>query len=329
MKLGAFEAADDVVLPFAVEALDTRGRVVRLGPSVDTILSRHGYPDAVARAIGEAAALTVLLGSSLKFEGRFQLQTKSDGPVAMIVVDFDAPDRLRATARFDAEKVAGLGAGAQKTADLLGHGILAMTIDQGSERSRYQGVVALEGQGFEEAAHQYFRQSEQIPTRVRLAVAEELAGGERAWRAGGLMVQFLPASPERMRQADLPPGDVPEGHPSEGAEAPREDDAWVEAKALVDTIEDHELVDPKLASERLLYRLFHERGVRVFEPAGVREACRCSRERIMAMMRRFSPEDRRDMVGDDGQIRITCEFCSRRYDLDPAEVEAEVARPEA
>jgi molecular chaperone Hsp33 len=329
MRLGAFEAADDVVLPFSVAPLDTRGRVVRLGPSIDTILTRHGYPDAVARAIGEAAALTVLLGASLKFEGRFQLQTKSDGPVEMIVVDFDAPDRLRATARFDAGKVSGLGPGAQKTADLLGRGVLAMTIDQGSERSRYQGVVALEGQGFEEAAHQYFRQSEQIPTRVRLAVAEELGGGRRAWRAGGLMVQFLPASPERMRQADLPPGDVPEGHPAEEAPAPREDDAWVEAKALVDTIEDHELVDPKLASERLLYRLFHERGVRVFEPQGVREACRCSRERIMAMMRRFSPQDRRDMVGDDGRIGITCEFCSRHYDLDPVEVEAEVARPEA
>jgi molecular chaperone Hsp33 len=329
MRLGAYEAADDVVLPFSVEALDTRGRVVRLGPSVDTILTRHGYPDAVARAIGEAAALTVLLGSSLKFEGRFQLQTKSDGAIQMIVVDFDAPDRLRATARFDAEKIAALGAGAHKPAGLLGRGILAMTIDQGSERSRYQGVVALEGQGFEEAAHQYFRQSEQIPTRVRLAVAEEFTGGRRAWRSGGLMVQFLPASPERMRQPDLHPGDVPEGHSAEGGQAPSEDDAWVEAKALVDTIEDHELVDPELASERLLYRLFHERGVRVFEPQGVREECRCSRQRIMAMMRRFSPDDRRDMVGDDGRIGITCEFCSRRYDLDPAEVEAEVARPEA
>jgi molecular chaperone Hsp33 len=248
----------------------------------------------------------------------------------MIVVDFDAPDRLRATARFDAGKIAALGPGARKTADLLGQGILAMTIDQGSERSRYQGVVALEGQGFEEAAHQYFRQSEQIPTRVRLAVAEEFSAGRRAWRAGGLMVQFLPASPERMRQADLPPGDIPEGHPArEAPPAAGEDDAWVEAKALVDTTEDHELVDPELASERLLYRLFHERGVRVFEPLSIHEECRCSRERIMSMMRRFSPQDRRDMVGDDGRIGITCEFCSRMYDLDPAEVEAEVAQPEA
>ena len=330
MKLGAFEAADDVVLPFAVEALDTRGRVVRLGRAIDTILSRHGYPDAVERALGEAAALTVLLGASLKFEGRFQLQTKSDGAIEMIVVDFDAPDRLRATVRFDAGKIAALGPGARKTAELLGQGILAMTIDQGSERSRYQGVVALEGQGFEEAAHQYFRQSEQIPTRVRLAVAEEFSAGRRAWRAGGLMVQFLPASPERMRQADLPPGDIPEGHPArEAPPAAGEDDAWVEAKALVDTTEDHELVDPELASERLLYRLFHERGVRVFEPLSIHEECRCSRERIMSMMRRFSPQDRRDMVGDDGRIGITCEFCSRMYDLDPAEVEAEVAQPEA
>ena len=105
-----FEGADDVVLPFAVEPLDVRGRVVRLGPSIDTILSRHGYPDLVARALGEAAALTVLLGSSLKFEGRFQLQTKSDGAIEMIVVDFDAPDRLRATARFDKDRIAALTA---------------------------------------------------------------------------------------------------------------------------------------------------------------------------------------------------------------------------
>lgn len=329
MSLRSFEGVDDRVLPFSVEGLDVRGRVVRLGSAIDTILARHGYPDAVARVIGEAAALTVLLGSSLKFEGRFQLQTKSDGPVDMLVVDFDLPDRLRATARFDADRLAALGPGAQKTADLLGQGHLAMTIDQGTERSRYQGVVTLDGQSLEEAAHQYFRQSEQIPTRVRLAVAEQFEGGRRAYRAGGVLTQFLPASPERIRQADLPPGDIPEGHPARERGEPAEDDAWVEAKALVETVEDHELVDPSVSSERLLYRLFHERGVRVSEGQSVYEACRCSHERIMAMMRRFSPQDRRDMVGDDGRIRITCEFCSRVYDLDPAQVEAEVASPEA
>jgi molecular chaperone Hsp33 len=319
------EGADDAVLPFAVEALDCRGRAVRLGPALDTILGRHGYPDAVARVIGEAAALTVLLGSSLKFEGRFQLQTKSNGPIGMIVVDFDAPDRLRATARFDTDRVAALEPAARKTATLLGRGHLAMTIDRGSDASRYQGVVALEGEDFEEAAHQYFRQSEQIPTRVRLAVAEQFENGARAYRAGGLLTQFLPTSPERMRQADFSPGDIPEGHPSQELKEPAEDDAWVEAKSLVDTVQDHELVDPGVSSERLLYRLFHERGVRVFGAQGVREACRCSEERVLTMMGSFSPQDRRDMVGDDGRIGITCEFCSRRYDLDPVVVEAEIA----
>jgi molecular chaperone Hsp33 len=329
MSSTSFEGVDDVVLPFAVEPLDVRGRVVRLGKSIDTILARHRYPDAVARVIGEAAALAVLLGSSLELEGRFQLQTKSDGPVEMIVVDYDAPDRLRATARFDKNRVEALGPGAVKTSDLLGPGLLAMTIDRGSDRSRYQGVVALQGQGFEEAAHQYFRQSEQLPTRVRLAVAEQFEAGRRTYRAGGLLVQFLPASPDRMRQPDLAPGDIPDGHSSSYLVPPGEDDAWVEAKSLVGTIEDHELIDPGVSSERLLYRLFHERGVRVFEAQAIREDCRCSTERIMNMMRRFSPEDRRDMVGDNGRIGITCEFCSRVYDLDPADVETEIAQPEA
>ncbi len=317
------EGRDDAVLPFSVEPLDVRGRAVRLGLALDTLVGRHGYPDAVARVIGEAAALTALLGSSLKFEGQFQLQTKTDGPIDLLVVDYDAPDRLRAFARFDAERVAAATAGGQaRSGELLGQGHLALTIDQGPDMSRYQGVVALEGQSLEEAAHQYFRQSEQIPTRVRLAVAERFGGGAHGYRAGGLLVQFLPKSPERRRQADLDPGDAPEGHVAREVD---EDDAWVEARSLVDTIEDHELVDPAVGSERLLYRLFHERGVRVFEAQALREACRCSRERVVDMMRRFSPQDRRDMVGDDGRIGVTCEFCSRAYDIDPAEVEAEVA----
>ncbi|KQP51314.1 Hsp33 family molecular chaperone [Methylobacterium sp. Leaf108] len=317
------EGEDDVALPFSVEALDVRGRVVRLGASVDTILRRHGYPDPVARLLGEAAALTVLLGSSLKFEGRFQLQTRTDGPVEMIVVDFEAPDSLRATARFDAARISALGVPPLKSEDLIGQGHLAMTIDQGSERSRYQGVVALEGQSLEEAAHQYFRQSEQIPTQVRLAVAERFEDGVTSYRAGGLLVQFLPQSIDRARLADLPPGDIPEGHLHVGGGTAPEDDAWVEARSLVATVEDHELVDPTVSSQRLLYRLFHERGVRVFEAQGVRERCRCSSERVLGMIRSFSVQERRDMVADDGRIGITCEFCSRRYDLDPAEVEAD------
>jgi molecular chaperone Hsp33 len=307
---------DDRVVPFAVEALDARGRVVRLGALVDQILERHDYPVPVSRLLGEVVALAVLLGTSLKFEGRFQLQTRTDGAVDMLVVDFEAPDRVRAYARFDAEKLAGLGADAAPPI-LLGQGHLALTIDQGADMSRYQGIVALDGQSIEEAAHQYFRQSEQIPTRVRLAVGESLDGGGHRWRAGGLIVQFLPTSPERQRQADLDPGDAPDD-----AEKPEfiEDDAWVEARSLVETVEDHELIDPTLTSEQLLYRLFHERGVRVFEAQPVVERCRCSRERIVTMLKQFSPEERVSMVGDDGRIGITCEFCSTHYHVEPEEI---------
>lgn len=312
--------ADDVVIPFAVTPLDVRGRLVRLGPALDILLGNHGYPADVARAVGEAAALTALLGTALKFEGRFQLQTRTDGVIDMLVVDFDAPDRLRAFARFDAEKLeAARATGNATPAGLLGKGHLAFTIDQGADMSRYQGLVALEGQGLEAAAHEYFLRSEQIPTLVRLAVGEILgAGANGHWRAGGLIVQFLPDSPERRRMADLPPGDAPSGAQVDEF---REDDAWSEARALAATVEDHELVDPNLSSERLLYRLFHERGVTVFEPSVLRHACRCSRDGIQTMLKRFTKEERRDMVGEDGRIGVTCEFCGVKRDFDPSEVE--------
>ncbi|HRJ68275.1 MAG TPA: Hsp33 family molecular chaperone [Beijerinckiaceae bacterium] len=312
-------AGDDAVLPFQVDALDARGRLVRLGPVVDTILHRHAYPAQVARLLGEAIALTALLGASLKFDGKFQLQTRTDGPVGMLVVDFTAPSSLRAYARFEADRIVA-GAG---TASLLGNGHLALTIDQGPHMQRYQGVVPLDGQGLETAAHQYFLRSEQIPTKVRLAVAEETTptdSGPRArWRAGGILIQFLPKSADRQRQAELDPGDAPPGT----AAAPfAEDDAWVEARSHVETVEDHELVDPAISGERLLYRLFHERGVRVFERNPLVERCRCSSQRILDMLKSFSADDRQAMVGDDGRIGVTCEFCSVHYGFDPADAES-------
>src|SRR5690242_19296695 len=186
---------DDAVLPFEVGALDLRGRLTRLGPALDDILTKHDYPAPVGKLLGEAIVLATLLGSSLKFEGRFILQTQTDGPVSLLIVDFQAPDRLRAYARFDATRLAE----GQDSAALLGRGHLAMTIDQGADMSRYQGLVALNGGTLEDAAHEYFLRSEQIPTRVRLAVGEEWRGGEgtkRHWRGGGVLLQFLPKAPE-------------------------------------------------------------------------------------------------------------------------------------
>jgi molecular chaperone Hsp33 len=309
---------DDAVLPFEVASLDLRGRVTRLGPTLDDILAKHDYPPAVGKLLGEAIVLAILLGSSLKFDGRFILQTQTDGPVSFLIVDFQAPDRLRAYARFDARRLKE----GQDSAALLGRGHLAMTIDQGPDMSRYQGLVALEGGSLEDAAHEYFLRSEQIPTRVRLAVGEEWRGGEgpkHRWRAGGVLLQFLPKAAERARQADLHPGDAPEGS---ALHTVAEDDAWIEGQSLIATVQDVELIDPDLSGERLLYRLFHERGVRVFRPLHLRAQCSCSRDAVSSMLKSFAPKDRAEMV-KDGKVVVTCEFCSSVYQFTPHEAGVE------
>jgi len=312
------EAEDDCVLPFAVEPLDVRGRVVRLGAALDELLANHNYPNPVARLVAEAAALGVLLSSTLKLNGRFTLQTQTNGPVDMLVVDIEAPDRVRAYARFDEARVAAVS-GPYDAGALTGKGHLAMTIERAGDQNRYQGIVALEGGSLEEAAHQYFARSEQIPTRVRLAVAEEIHPGRPSgWRAGGLLAQFLPREQKRTRVADLDPGDAPKGAPRHEI---AEDDAWREAQALVETVEDHELVDPDLSSERLLWRLFNERGVKVFPSQAIHARCRCSRERIAKLLHAFDPAQRAGMV-EKGRVVVKCEFCGKSYDFNPEEIDA-------
>ncbi|TYC52823.1 Hsp33 family molecular chaperone [Rhodobacterales bacterium] len=317
-ELGIAPAGLDAVRPFAVEGLDVRGRAVALGPVLDKILGRHDYPEPVSRLVAEAVVLTSLLGTSLKFEGRFTLQTQTQGPVSMLVVDFASPDAIRACATFDAERVEALTKAGKATPEaLLGTGHLAMTIDQGQHMQRYQGLVELDGMSLEDVARQYFERSEQIPTEVRLGVGElytrpQGEGLERTWTAGGVLIQFLPEAPERMRQADIDPGDAPAGTEPHEIE---EDDAWVEAKVLVDTIKDVELTDPEVSVEMLLFRLFHERGVRLFEVQPLADKCRCSREKIENVLANFTDEEI-DAVTIDGKIVVTCEFCSTHYEFD-------------
>ena len=315
---------DDLLLPFQVDPFGLRGRMVRLNSAAHTILDRHGYPEPVARLLGEAMVLTVLLGSALKFEGHFITQIQSDGPVSLLVVDFRSPDRVRAYARFDTDAIAALSAaGTVAFNDLVGQGQLALTIDPGGHMRRYQGVVPLEGSSLEEVAHAYFAQSEQIPTTVRLAVAEVLErregeGPRHSWRAGGVLVQFLPESEDRVRHRDLDPGDAPQTLTTPDAEP---DDAWVEALARVGTLDDVELIDPEVAPPRLLLRLFHQRDVHVFDALPVAEICSCSRERVEEIVRQFDADERRDMV-EDGEIVVTCEFCSSSYRFDPSDFDA-------
>ena len=328
IRLGEFGfAGDDHVVPFEVAALDVRGRAVQLGPVLDAILPRHDYPEPVANLLAEAIVLTVLLGTTLKFQGKFIVQTRTDGPVDLLVADFSTPRSLRAYARFDRERLdAAVAAGRTSPAELLGTGVLALTVDQGAYMQRYQGIVQLDGASLEEVARAYFRQSEQIPTDVRLAVARQIVPGADGpvahWRAGGLLAQFLPVAPERMRLPDLPGGDGPEGGgEGEGDDdgAPdATDDAWTEVRSLLATVAPDELLDPTVGSERLLYRLFHEHGVRVFDAVEVMDDCSCSREKIRSILDGFTAQEIAEST-EEGAISVSCEFCSKRYEFDPAE----------
>jgi len=322
MGLDRPETGDDAVVAFTLEKLDTRGRIVHLGPSLDAILSRHNYPAPVARLLGEAVVLTSLIGSSLKFEGRFIMQTQTDGPVNLIVVDFEAPDGIRGYARFDHDMVVKWAEeGKTSPAEMLGKGHMAMTIDQGPHTERYQGIVALDGNGLEDVAHTYFLQSEQIPTQVRLAVAQMSTKGDHRprWRAGGLLIQHLPKHGGRM--ADLP-GDGDFNNPATQDPDFVEADGWTEARSMLATVADVELADPEVSPERLLFRLYHETGVRVFPGLPIEERCTCSAERIEEMLANsFTDEEREDM-SVDGEIEVVCEFCSTAYRFNPHQFHA-------
>ncbi len=318
---------DDVVLPFQTVQSGVTGRLVRLGSVVDTVLNRHDYPQPVGEALGQALALGALLGTALKFDGRLIIQTKSDGPLGFLVVNYETPDsgthgQVRGYASFDAERLAAGMAGSApgQQAALLGHGHLAMTIDPGGDMDRYQGIVALEGTSLTGAALNYFRQSEQLPTYLRLAVARHFVAGANgapgswAWRAGGLMIQYLSRTGGKERPEAQSDEDEsrPEGELSED---------WNRARLLAATVEDHELLDPTLAPDRLLYRLFHEEGVGVSPARPIAEYCRCSRERVEAFLKSFGAAELADMREPDGNVGVTCEFCSTKYSFSPEQLD--------
>jgi molecular chaperone Hsp33 len=295
--------ASDIVVPFRLESSGLRGRLARLGPCVDAVLSAHNYPEPVSRILGEALTLTALIGAALKFEGIFTLQAQGDGPIGLLVADYETAKTgsggaLRGYAGFDAAAVAQLEG--RSLAALFGKGALALTIDPKLERERYQGIVPLEGERLSDAARLYFDQSEQIPTLVMLSVARRFAPDAAAkgptkgeWRAGGLMVQIVPA----------------EGG---GAVSADGNEDFTRARLLAETVSDDELVDPTLRADRLLYRLFHEEGVRVFAPTPVHFDCRCSAERLKGVLISYPKEELEDMA-EAGAIHATCQFCSKTY----------------
>ena len=294
--------ADNLAAAFQIEGWPVRGRLVRLGAAIDEILSAHAYPAPVAALLGEACALAALVGSSLKFEGRLILQAQGDGPVAFVVADYDTAGTLRGYCRFDAERVAELSKETARPGAkaLLGEGLFIMTLDQGPDRDRHQGVTPVEGETLALCAEHYFAQSEQVPTRIHLAVGELANAEGRSWRAGGAMIQLIA-------------GDETRGSTEE---------VWDRSRALFQTLADDELLDPTITPETLLFRLFHEDGVRLEDPRALQAVCRCSKDRIGTVLSSFSPEERDEMVEPDGKIRVTCEYCATVYELEPEEIVA-------
>ncbi len=291
---------DDLVQPFQIDPYALRGRLVRLGPAIDRILSQHDYPLPVAAMLGEAITLAVVLAGALKYDGVFTLQTKGDGPIRLMVADVSTAGAVRGYAQYDAAKLA---AAPHETGtavpDLLGAGYIAFTVDQGEHTDRYQGIVELAGATLADCAQHYFRQSEQIQAGIKLAVGR--SGHAGGWRAGGLMLQRVP----------------PEG--GYGVIADDVEDGWRRAMVLMSSATAAELIDPDLPPHRLLYRLFHEEGVRVYDTHPLEARCRCSRERIERILRAF-PADEIDDMRRERVTTVTCEFCNTRYDFDAAEL---------
>ena len=301
------QLADDLLQPFQVDGLGVRGRLVRLGAAVDEVLERHHYPAPVSVMLGELLTLASVLAGALKFDGVLSLQTKSDGPVSMMVADFEVPGSLRGYARFDPDaigEVSGVVGRAPSVAAVLGAGHLAITVDQGPDTETYQGIVALEGTTLAGCANTYFSQSEQLNTGIHLAVGRVAAeGAGETWRTGGIMIQRMP--------------------PAGGADASDlpEDDDWHAALALLGTVRPDELVDPGITPDRLLYRLFQRHGPRVFRALPLKAGCRCSQGRMREVLSMFPRREVEAMV-EEGRIVVTCQFCNRTYVFAPEEVAA-------
>ncbi|MBY0565554.1 MAG: Hsp33 family molecular chaperone HslO [Hyphomonadaceae bacterium] len=286
--------ADDIVAPFSLDGAPVRGRIARLGSAaLDPILRRHAYPRPVALLLGEALALAALIGSLLKVEGRLVVQAQRDGPVTLLVAEHHSGG-LRGYARLAEGASASLErAHRMPPAALLGGGRLALTLEQ-AQGPAYQGVVELDGETLAACAERYFRVSEQTETSIRLAVGEVI-GATSTWRAGGVLIQRVAGDSAR--------GDTAED--------------WNRASCLFATLTDEELVDPSLAGDRLLYRLFHEEGVRMSEASPLVDRCSCNEQRLIGVMRQFPSVELQSLVEPDGMLHARCQFCARTYLIAP------------
>lgn len=301
----AVTAEFDICQPFQLDSSSFRGRLIRLGPALDEIIRRHDYPDELAPLLADTILLAATLASGLKYDGIFTLQTKGDGPVAYTVSDVTSVGDLRGYARFDADRLSEQRRHKGFQPDLgamLGAGYVAFTVDQGEHTERYQGIVELRGATLADAVRHYFRQSEQLAASIKSFVSKDADG---KWVGGAIMLQALP--PENA------------GVFSEHQAGVREED-WHRAGVLLETVTAHELLDPALTVNELIYRLFHEESPRIYERRELRPGCRCSRERVTDVLRSLDRGDL-DELRVDGLVAVTCEFCNATYSFSDADLD--------
>jgi len=297
----------DFSLTFQIEGLAIRGRLVRLSTALERVLLPHDYPGPVAEIMAETVTLAATLGSALKYDGVFGLQTQSDGPVSLMVSDVTSNGAIRGYARFDDEKIKlldnNIGAPVPR---LLGAGYMAFSVDQGPHTERYQGISELDGATLADCAHHYFRNSEQLESAIWLgADTGKNQSGEGAM-SGAIMIQRMPKlGPQSGRQS--------------GKDIEGEEDGWRRAVAILSSLKRDELLSNELSAEDLLYRLYNEDGVRIFEKHELFHQCRCSEEKVIRTIKSF-PID--EITDDDGNAHVTCEFCKQVYSFNRNEIKS-------
>lgn len=292
----------DLLRPFQIERSQLRGRFVRLGGTVDYVLKAHDYPPAVSDLLGQLLVLAGALAGGLKFDGTFSLQIRGDGPLRLLVADCTNDGQMRGYASFDAALTD--ASAPERPLALVGKGVLALTVDQRAAGGEvYQGIVELGSRSLTDCMLTYFHQSEQVRTGIRLAVGRDRTTD--AWQAGAIVMQALPVADPR--------------------HALEVEEDWRRAMMLLETTRDEELLDPALPPDDLLFRLFHEDGVRVFQPLALTPGCSCDEARVQGMLQSFSLDELEDMRQEDGGITVTCQFCSRVYRFGTPELSAMLA----
>lgn len=303
--LSLLSLSTDYVLPFQVENSNIRGRMVKLSDSITQVINQHDYPQTVSLIMAEFLGLMAILASMVKYDGIFTLQIQGEGPIGLMVGDLTSDGNMRGYARFDQGRVLAITPNALKedpVVSLFQNGTLHFTVDQGQFTERYQSIVSLTQPTLTQCVNHYFQQSEQFKALLTLAVNSVSSSQGIHWRCGGMVLQALPTD---QRHAHLTHEDLEE--------------SWNRSHAFLLSLQEEELLSSDISGYELLYRLFHEEGVRVFDPHIIQAKCRCSKEKVLNVLQSLNQESISELETNN-ILTSNCEFCGNLYEISVAEI---------